>query len=944
VTVTVTSTTDGTGTNYQYSLTGAFRKLIGDGAPPENPSFVFLTGIEQGVASPTNTGVFSSATGAVSADTSPVRNGSYSLEVAPTSFTPAYAQADFPSTASVTVARFAVRLSSLPSSDRNLASLLSSSGNAATLAYQSSSQRLGVRWGTSGSITAASTTVSSGTWYLIEMRANFGSNPRTLVWRINSVAQANISSSETASVGSGIRFGSSSTGSYTAYFDDIAVSQTASDYGFGDGQVLGLVPDGMGSHNNSFNFQNELGGSISSSTYQRVDDIPASSTSEYIRQVSSSSSSYIEMTIGDQGQTCVDGVSAAVAYASSSTGFNSGQTRIYDGSTITTVQSGNMSSSGTSLAYASSIVTPAGGTWSKTALNGLKARVGYSSDVSPQPRWHALTLEYNLPLISDDCDFDAPTVSRAIVARSDGNGSAGQVRMGTGYYVYAYVTDPGTNPSGVASVTADVSSFDSGVTAASMSSGSWTVNGQTYNYRSSSLTADTPLVMGASYSYSIAAADAAGNAGSGTGYNATVEKYSDVILASSGLLDYYQLSDTSSSYATDTFQGAAGASLTSRSGELNASWSSLPNNSTTAILTSSNRLRRSGTSIAAYYASAIPASANYSVEADVYVASLLSNDQIGVTGRSSTGSETFYMARYSVQNAQWDLIRVVNGSFTTLGYYDQTLAVGTAYRVRLEMSGTTIRLYVGGVQRVSATDSSISQTGRGGLRLGSSTSSQTDSTGLQLNNWVLNSGAPAAADSQGSNDGSYFNAVQLNVAGAIAGSLDAAAKFDGVDSYTRVTRQVSSDFTIEFWFKSTQGRNTNGQWWGNAGLVDAEVDGQANDFGVSLRSDGRIVAGVGGGSDTSITSTSGGFNNGAWHHVVFRRTRSSGALSLYVDGSLQASGTGSTATLSASTYFRFGSIQTGTYLLDGSLDEVAIYDSVISTSTIADHFESGRGY
>jgi hypothetical protein len=230
------------------------------------------------------------------------------------------------------------------------------------------------------------------------------------------------------------------------------------------------------------------------------------------------------------------------------------------------------------------------------------------------------------------------------------------------------------------------------------------------------------------------------------------------------------------------------------------------------------------------------------------------------------------------------------------------------------------------------------------VRLGSSSSSQSDSTGLQLDNWVLNSSAPSAVDSQGSNNGTYFNAVMLNTAGAIAGSLDAAARYDGVDAYTRIARQVSDDFTLEFWFKASDGLNTNSQWWGNAGLVDAELDGQYADFGVSLRSDGRIVAGVGGGSDTSITSSSSGYDNGSWHHVVFRRTRSSGALSLYVDGSFQASGTGSTASLSAPSYIRFGSIQTGTYYLDGAIDEVAIYNSVIGTSTISDHFESGRGY
>ena len=41
------------------------------------------------------------------------------------------------------------------------------------------------------------------------------------------------------------------------------------------------------------------------------------------------------------------------------------------------------------------------------------------------------------------------------------------------------------------------------------------------------------------------------------------------------------------------------------------------------------------------------------------------------------------------------------------------------------------------------------------------------------------------------------------------------------------------------------------------GVVDASVSGAANDFGVSLRSDGKVIAGVG-------SSTSGGFTNCYW--------------------------------------------------------------------------------
>lgn len=49
---------------------------------------------------------------------------------------------------------------------------------------------------------------------------------------------------------------------------------------------------------------------------------------------------------------------------------------------------------------------------------------------------------------------------------------------------------------------------------------------------------------------------------------------------------------------------------------------------------------------ALYYTSATPSSANYTVEADVHVASAVENDMAGVVGRLDTTSGTYYLARY----------------------------------------------------------------------------------------------------------------------------------------------------------------------------------------------------------------------------------------------------------------------------------------------------------
>jgi hypothetical protein len=113
-----------------------------------------------------------------------------------------------------------------------------------------------------------------------------------------------------------------------------------------------------------------------------------------------------------------------------------------------------------------------------------------------------------------------PTVAAATIAKSTG-GTAGYVKQGGTYYVYANVSGSGTPPAGVSSLTADVSSVTTSQTAASLSSGSWTVGGQSYNYRSAQLTAKTPLTAG-SKSFTVSLTDS-GATKTTTSYSVTVD-------------------------------------------------------------------------------------------------------------------------------------------------------------------------------------------------------------------------------------------------------------------------------------------------------------------------------------------------------------------------------------------------------------------------------------
>src|SRR5205085_9946751 len=92
----------------------------------------------------------------------------------------------------------------------------------------------------------------------------------------------------------------------------------------------------------------------------------------------------------------------------------------------------------------------------------------------------------------------------------------------TTYRVYANVNDTGSPSSGVSTVTANVANITSGQTSANLSSGSFTVAGTSYGYRSNSLTSDAGLSAG-SKSFSITATDGASNSATQGGFSVTVD-------------------------------------------------------------------------------------------------------------------------------------------------------------------------------------------------------------------------------------------------------------------------------------------------------------------------------------------------------------------------------------------------------------------------------------
>ena len=196
--------------------------------------------------------------------------------------------------------------------------------------------------------------------------------------------------------------------------------------------------------------------------------------------------------------------------------------------------------------------------------------------------------------------------------------------------------------------------------------------------------------------------------------------------------------------------------------------------------------------------------------------------------------------------------------------------------------------------------------------------------------WKFDDPNPTApttiVDSEGSYDGSYVSGTRLR-----AGVINNAINGDGSGDNGLLPGIGLNTFSIAFWFRSDDTSVPGGPDWDDGdGLVDGNVSGNANDFGISVLTN-KVAFGIGesGSSGTTIISSTNILDN-EWHHVVATRNGSTGAIKLYIDGTLEASGTGPTGarTDTGSNVIRLLAIATETNYLKARIDDLRIYTGI----------------
>jgi PKD repeat protein len=208
-------------------------------------------------------------------------------------------------------------------------------------------------------------------------------------------------------------------------------------------------------------------------------------------------------------------------------------------------------------------------------------------------------------------------------------------------------------------------------------------------------------------------------------------------------------------------------------------------------------------------------------------------------------------------------------------------------------------------------------------------------------------GTTTLIDSKGSSNATTSGGPTLGVSGALVGDPDTAARFDGTNdtAFASVDLSATSKLTVEFWLKWSAYANDDKlamEFTSNFNLIAGGFIVDPND------STGKFAVGLGRGSSRNnvfFTRPSAG----AWHHYAFvLDTTAAGASQItpYVDGvaiayTKQKSGTGAGAFANSTlnVMSRNGSSLFGA----GDMDDLALYNTTLSVTTIRDHYQKGLG-
>ncbi len=213
--------------------------------------------------------------------------------------------------------------------------------------------------------------------------------------------------------------------------------------------------------------------------------------------------------------------------------------------------------------------------------------------------------------------------------------------------------------------------------------------------------------------------------------------------------------------------------------------------------------------------------------------------------------------------------------------------------------------------------------------------------------WPLGeTGGAIAFDWASGNDATTGAGVARNAPGAVIGDSSTASTFDGTSAgvaATTVPEPGRDTFTVEAWVKTTSTAGGKIVGFGNSSTGNST----GYDRHVYMDGDGRIWFGVYPGGVATL-NTAGSYNDGEWHQIV--ASLGSTGMSLSIDGKRVAQRGDITSAQPYEGYWRIGGDNLGGWpnqpaslYIAAQIDEVAVYDTVLSRQQVSDHYAaSGR--
>jgi len=209
--------------------------------------------------------------------------------------------------------------------------------------------------------------------------------------------------------------------------------------------------------------------------------------------------------------------------------------------------------------------------------------------------------------------------------------------------------------------------------------------------------------------------------------------------------------------------------------------------------------------------------------------------------------------------------------------------------------------------------------------------------------WRLDEGeGTVATDSSGyGNHGTVYGDATW-----VDGKYGKALSFDGTNDYVEILNDstlnfsASDSFSVSFWFKGNMPSDY-------PNLVDKCTHAPYAGYVCSLRTITgycwfQIADGKG---NTPYVSNNINVCDDAWHHIVMVRDVASDKIRIYTDGGNTQSATDTTAdSLSNTRSLWIGRNWIRSQTIEGTVDEVRIYNRVLSTAEIQEIFQKGPDF